>query len=130
MATFRSFVEIEAWQKARELTGLVYVATRSAGFSKDFALRNQVRRASISIMANIAEGFGRSGSVEFIQFLAVAKGSACEVISHVYVALDQGYVSQEEFDRLNSLAEKTVDLIGGLMRYLQKSSIKGAKYKR
>jgi 23S rRNA-intervening sequence protein len=67
MATFRSFVEIEAWQKARELTGLVYVATRSAGFSKDFALRNQVRRASISIMANIAEGFGRSGSVEFIQ---------------------------------------------------------------
>jgi four helix bundle protein len=130
MATFRSFVEIEAWQKARELTGLVYVATRSAGFSKDFALRDQVRRASISIMANIAEGFGRSGSVEFIQFLAVAKGSACEVISHVYVALDQGYVSQEEFDRLNSLAEKTVDLIGGLMRYLQKSSIKGAKYKR
>lgn len=130
MATFRSFVEIEAWQKARDLTGLVYVATRSAGFSKDFALRNQVRRASISIMANIAEGFGRSGSVEFIQFLAVAKGSACEVISHVYVALDQGYVSQEEFDRLNSLAEKTVDLIGGLMRYLQKSSIKGAKYKR
>jgi four helix bundle protein len=130
MATFRSFVEIEAWQKARELTGLVYVATRSAGFSKDFALRDQVRRASISIMANVAEGFGRSGSVEFIQFLAVAKGSACEVISHVYVALDQGYVSQEEFDRLNSLAEKTVDLIGGLMRYLQKSSIKGAKYKR
>lgn len=130
VATFRSFVEIEAWQKARELTGLVYVATRSAGFSKDFALRDQVRRASISIMANIAEGFGRSGSVEFIQFLAVAKGSACEVISHVYVALDQGYVSQEEFDRLNSLAEKTVDLIGGPMRYLQKSSIKGAKYKR
>lgn len=130
VATFRSFVEIEAWQKARELTGLVYVATRSAGFSKDFALRDQVRRASISIMASIAEGFGRSGSVEFIQFLAVAKGSACEVISHVYVALDQGYVSQEEFDRLNSLAEKTVDLIGGLMRYLQKSSIKGAKYKR
>lgn len=130
MATFRSFVEIEAWQKARELTGLVYVATRSAGFSKDFALRDQVRRASISIMASIAEGFGRSGSVEFIQFLAVAKGSACEVISHVYVALDQGYVSQEEFDRLNSLAEKTVDLIGGPMRYLQKSSIKGAKYKR
>jgi four helix bundle protein len=128
--TFRSFVEIEAWQKARELTGLVYVATRSAGFSKDFALRDQVRRASISIMASIAEGFGRSGSVEFIQFLAVAKGSACEVISHVYVALDQGYVSQEEFDRLNSLAEKTVDLIGGPMRYLQKSSIKGAKYKR
>src|SRR4030095_16994296 len=125
MATFRSFVDIDAWQKARELTGLVYAATRANAFSKDFGLRDQARRAAVSIMANIAEGYGRSGSGEFLQFLAVAKGSACEVISHVYVALDQGYVSQEEFDRLNSLAEKTVDLIGGLMRYLQKSSIKG-----
>ena len=81
-------------------------------------------------MANIAEGFGRSGSGEFIQFLAIAKGSACEVISHVYVALDQGYISQQEFERLNDLAEKTVNLIGGLMKYLQQSTIKGAKYKR
>lgn len=81
-------------------------------------------------MANIAEGFGRSGSGEFIQFLAIAKGSACEVASHVYVALDQGYISQQEFERLNDLTEKTVNLIGGLMKYLQQSTIKGAKYKR
>jgi four helix bundle protein len=93
-------------------------------------LRDQIRRASISIMANIAEGFGRSGSGEFIQFLAVAKGSACEVSSHVYVALDQGYISQPEFERLIDVAEKTVNLIGGLMKYLQQSTIKGAKYKR
>lgn len=81
-------------------------------------------------MSNIAEGFGRSGSIEFIQFLAVAKGSACEAISHAYVALDQSYISQQEFERLSAVAEKTVNLIGGLMKYLQQSSIKGAKYKR
>ena len=130
MATFRSFVDIDAWQKARELTCLVYVATRSGAFSKDFALRDQVRRASISIMANIAEGFGRSGLGEFIQFLAVAKGSACEVISNLYVALDQGYVSYREFEDLNEPAEKTLHLIGGLMKYLQQSSLKDSKYKR
>jgi four helix bundle protein len=81
-------------------------------------------------MANIAEGFGRSGSAEFIQFLAVAKGSACEVGSHIFIALDQSYISQPEFDRLNELAERTVALIGGLMKYLQQSTIKDAKYKR
>jgi four helix bundle protein len=130
MATFSSFVEIEAWQSARELTALVYAVSKSGAFSKDFVLHDQVRRASISIMANIAEGFGRSGSGEFIQFLSVAKGSACEVISHVCVALDCGYISQHEFERLNALAEKTINLIGGLMRYLQHSTMKGVKYKR
>jgi four helix bundle protein len=130
MATFRSFVDIDAWQKARELTGLVYAATRANDFSKDFGLRDQARRAAVSIMANIAEGYGRSGSGEFLQFLAVAKGSACEVISHVYVALDQGYINRQEFERLNELAERTLYLVGGLMKYLQQSNIKGAKYKR
>ena len=130
MASFRTFTEIDAWQKSGELTSLIYVATRSGAFSKDFALRDQIRRASVSIMANIAEGFGRSGSGEFIQFLAIAKGSACEVISHVYVALDQGYISRPEFERLNELAERTTNMIGGLMKYLQLSTIKGAKYKR
>jgi len=81
-------------------------------------------------MASIAEGFGRSGSGEFIQFLAIAKGSTCEVNSHIYVALDQGYISQSEFERLTELAERTINLIGGLMKYLQQSKLKGAKYKR
>jgi four helix bundle protein len=130
MASFRTFSDIDAWQKARELTGLVYAATKAGAFAKDFALRDQIRRASVSIMANIAEGFGRSGSGEFIQFLAVTKGSACEVISHVYVAFDQGYIGRSEFERLNNLGERTVNLIGGLMKYLQQSNIKGAKYKR
>jgi len=81
-------------------------------------------------MANIAEGFGRSGSNEFLQFLAVAKGSACEVISHIYVALDQGYVSKQDFEQVRALGEETVNLIGGLMSYLRRSSLRGAKFKR
>ena len=130
MASFRTFVDIDAWQTARELTGLLYAATRAGAFAKDFALWDQVWRASVSVMANIAEGFGRSVSGEFIQFLAVAKGSACEVNSHIYIALDQGYITGPEFERLNELAERTVNLIGGLMEYLQQSTIKGAKYIR
>ena len=130
MATIRTFADLDAWRTARELTKVVYAATRSSAFSKDFGLRDQICRAGVSTMANIAEGFGRSGSGEFIQFLAIAKGSACEVNSHIYVALDQGYISKPEFDCLNELAERTVNLIGGLMKYLQQSSIKGAKYKR
>ena len=88
MASIRTFAELDTWKTARELTKLVYLATKTTEFAKDFGLRDQIRRASVSIMANIAEGFGRSGSGEFIQFLAIAKGSACEVDSHVYVALD------------------------------------------
>jgi four helix bundle protein len=130
MATFLSFVDIDAWQKARELTSNVYALTRSSSFAKDFALRDQIRRSSVSVMANIAEGFGRSGSGEFVQFLAVAKGSACEVISHVYVALDQKYVTKEEFESLSVLAGQTINLIGGLMKYLQQSALKGSKFKR
>ena len=130
MATFKKFEEIESWQKARELTRRVYEVSNKSKFSKDFGLKDQIRRAAVSVMSNIAEGNDRSGTGEFIQFLAIAKGSACEVISHVYVALDQGYITRSECERLNELAERTVNMIGGLMKYLQLSTIKGAKYKR
>ena len=130
MATFRSFTEIDAWQKARTLTNAVYALSNNASFSKDFGLRDQIRRASVSIMANIAEGFGRSGSAEFQQYLAIAKGSTCEVISHLYVAFDQGYVKEQEFARINGLAEETAILIGGLMKYIARSNVKGVKYVR
>ena len=86
MSTFRRFEDIEAWQKARELTKVVYQLSGRGHFAKDFGLRDQIRRASVSIMANIAEGFERDGTGEFIQFLAIAKGSAAEVLSHAYVA--------------------------------------------
>jgi len=130
MATFRSFTEIDAWQKARVLTSEIYALSRSPMFSKDFGLRDQIRRASVSIMANIAEGFGRSGSAEFQQYLAIAKGSTCEVLSHLYVCLDQGYLKDQEFVRINRLAEETANLIGGLMKYIARTNLKGAKYVR
>jgi four helix bundle protein len=80
-------------------------------------------------MSNIAEGFERSGSAEFIQYLAIAKGSAGEVRSQLYVALDQGYVEQVDFTRLATIANETGKIIAGLMQYLRGAKIKGTKYK-
>jgi four helix bundle protein len=129
MSTFQSFTEIEAWQKARELTFEIYEVTKRAPFSRDFELRGQIRDASVSVMSNIAEGFDRNGTGEFIQFLSVANGSAAEVASQLYVALDQKYITKEEFERLCSLATETGRKIGALMRYLRKSGIRGAKFR-
>ena len=129
MPTFKRFDEIEAWQKARELTREVYAVSSNGVFSKDFGLRDQIRRAGVSTMANIAEGFERDGTAEFIQFLAIAKGSAAEVISHMYVALDQRYVAESEFNRLNALATEVSRMIAALMHYLRRSGTKGLKFK-
>jgi four helix bundle protein len=115
MATFQSFEEIEAWQEARELTRQIYAVSKAGTFSRDFGLRDQICRASVSVMSNIAEGFDRSGTGEFIQFLAIAKGSAGEVKSQLYVAIDQSYINQETFDQLLAQAAKTGRLLGGLM---------------
>src|SRR6267142_2803435 len=100
MASFKSFEEIEAWKKSRELTKQIYKLTGVGAFAKDFGLKDQIRRACVSIMSNIAEGFERSGTGEFTQFLAMAKGSAGEVRSQLYVALDQRYLSEGEFAML------------------------------
>jgi len=129
MAVFQTIEEIEAWQRARELTRQIYAISNRGLFSKDFGLRDQIRRASVSIMSNIAEGYERSGTAEFVQFLAMAKGSVGEVISHIYVAKDQGYIARDDFDRLFPLATETARMIAGLMSYLRKSGIKGTKYK-
>lgn len=124
---FKSFEEIEAWQQARELTKLVYAASGRGTFERDFGLRDQVRRASVSIMSNIAEGHGRGGNKEFIQFLSVARGSACEVNAQLYVALDQGYLTQEEFERLREQVVRTGSVVSGLIRYLQSTKLQGSK---
>src|SRR5437763_9647771 len=100
MATFKRFEDILAWQRARESTKLAYEMTADGNFSKDFGLRDQLRRASVSIMANIAEGFGRRSDKEFANFLNMAHGSAAECQSHLYVALDLNYISQSAFDSL------------------------------
>ena len=129
MATFKKFEEIEAWKKARELTKRVYAVTNTGAFAKDFGLRDQIRRAAVSIMSNIAEGYDRSGTGEFVQFLATAKGSAAEVRCQLYVALDQTYIDDGIFIELSGLAADTGSMIGGLMNYLRQSGIKGTKYK-
>ncbi|MGZ8427179.1 MAG: four helix bundle protein [Candidatus Binatia bacterium] len=129
MSTFQSFTEIEAWQKARELTFRVYAVSKRGAFAKDFELLGQIRSASVSVMSNIAEGFDRNGTAEFVQFLAIAKGSAAEVASQLYVAKDQSYFNAAEFDQLIALASETGRKIGALMNYLRRSGIKGTKFR-
>jgi four helix bundle protein len=128
MATFQRFEDIEAWKRARELNKQVYKLTRSGAIAKDFELRGQLRRASVSAMGNIAEGFGRGGRKEFIQFLSISKGSATEVQSHLYAAFDAPYIDQATFDASYQLADEFIRLITGLMNYLQRCEIAGPKY--
>jgi four helix bundle protein len=129
MATFRRFEDIDAWKKARVLTKEVYSVSKQRPFFRDYALRDQIRRSSSSIMSNIAEGFERGGTKEFINFLSIAKGSAGESRSHLYVALDQEYLTPQTFEKLLGLATEISRMLGGLMDYLAKTPIKGQKYR-
>ena len=129
MTTFKTFEDIEAWQKARNLTREIYVVSNLGSFSKDYGLRDQIRRAGVSIMSNIAEGFERGGTREFVQFLSMAKGSSGEVRSQLYVSVDQGYIDKDTFEQLFKLATETSRMIAGLMNYIRKSKLKGSKYK-
>ncbi len=129
MSSSKSFEEIESWQKARELTRKVYTVSNQGAFTKDFGLRDQIRRTSVSIMSNIAEGFERDGNREFFQFLTVAKGSSGEVRAQLYIALDQDYIDKNTFETLSAISIEIGNLIGGLMNYLRKSDIKGKKFK-
>jgi four helix bundle protein len=105
------------------------VVSKRGAFAKDFALLGQIRSASVSVTSNIAEGFDRNGTAEFVQFLAIAKGSAAEVASQLYVAKDQSYFNAAEFDQLTALASETGRKIGALMNYLRRSGIKGTKFR-
>ncbi len=130
MNKIERFEDIVAWQKSRELTQAIYGCATAGPFARDYGLRDQIQRASVSVMANIAEGFERGGDREFIQFLSHSKGSCGEVKSHLYVALDQRYVTQTQFDGLYTQANQASRLIAGFMRYLQQSGLGGHKYKR
>jgi four helix bundle protein len=125
----RRFEDLIAWQRARSLAHRIYQISAAGSFSRDFAMRDQLRRAVISIGANVAEGFERGGDREFGQFLAHAKGSAGEVRALLYVALDAGYLSQQQFDDLAGQVRATSAVIAGLMRYLQESELRGSKYR-
>jgi len=116
------FEDIEAWSKARVLTREIYSVTRTPSFRRDFALVDQIRRASLSVMLNIAEGFGRRTDREFSRYLSIANSSAAEVQSALYVALDQQYLDQAEFGRLYDLCGEIRRMINGLQKYLRKST--------
>jgi four helix bundle protein len=114
------FEDIEAWQEARRLVKMVYeIINNSLKFRRDFRLVNQIQDAAVSSMSNIPEGFARKGNKEFIQFLFISKSSAAEVQSQLYVALDQEYITQNEFDKIYNQAEIVSKKDSNVIKYLQ-----------
>ena len=118
MGKFNSFEEIISWQKAREFNKRIYLATESNIFKKDFDFVRQIRRASLSISSNIVEGFERNTDKEFIYFLYVAKASAGEVRSQLYLAFDLDYITKQEFDKLLKSVTEISRLLSGFIKYL------------
>lgn len=121
MSKFDGFEEIQAWQKAYDLTLRIYRVTEKGQFAKDFGLRDQIRRASVSVMANIAEGHGRRSNSEFANFLNLARGSAHEAQSHLHVAVGLGYIEKDEFETLYALISEISRMTLSLARYLRDS---------
>ena len=119
MPTFRRFEDIQAWQKARILAKEIYMATAVGEFAKDFDLRNQIRRSSVSIIANIAEGQGRRTDKEFANFLNMSLGSVAESKSHIYLALDLGYIVQAQFDDLYEKLDELGRMLFSLCAHLR-----------
>ncbi len=128
--TIKYFEDLEIWKEARLLTRHVYQITQDGVFSRDFGLRDQIRRAAVSVMSNIAEGFERGGNKEFIQFLYIARGSCGEVRSQLYVAFDQGYVGQGAFAGIMESSRRLSVMMSNFVGYLKNSSMKGQKFKR
>jgi four helix bundle protein len=119
MASAKRFEELEVWQRAKELTNLVYSHSSAGAFARDFGLRDQMRRAAVSIMSNIAEGFESQTQVLFIQFLGRAKGSAGELRAQLYIAHEQNYITNDEFKSAYSLAEVCSKQLARLIQYLE-----------
>lgn len=121
MAKIERFEDLQSWQKARQLANTIYDLTEQPKFSKDFRLSNQIQDAVGSIMHNIAEGFDSGTNPEFIRFLKIARRSASEVQSELYLAFDRKYISQDELNNAYNLATEIKKLINGLISYLRKS---------
>lgn len=128
MATIKNFEDLAVWQKARVLCKKVFELMQKESFSRDYELKNQISRSSGSTMDNIAEGFERGGNREFIQFLGFAKGSAGEVRSQLYRAIDRNHINEAEFKETYALADEVGKMISGLTKYLLKTDIKGHKF--
>ena len=119
MPTITRFEEIEAWQTARELTKLIYSVTDEGKLARDFGLKDQIRRASVSVMSNIAEGFESQTQVLFIRYLGIAKASAGEVRSQLYISRDMNYLSEDQFTAIFKIAEKASRQISRFISYLE-----------
>lgn len=129
MSTIRRFEDLEVWQISRQLSQEIYELTLLDAFSRDFSLKDQIRRSSGSVMDNIAEGFERGGRKEFIQFLSISKGSCGESRAQLYRALDRKYITEAQFNKAYNRADELGKKIYNFMNYLSKSDYKGIKYK-
>ena len=127
MATIERFEDIKAWQEARVLTKQIYLLTSTGDIARDFGLRDQLRRSAVSIVSNIAEGFGRGGDKEFIQFLYIAKGSCGELRAQLYVAHDAGYLAPQDWHQLNEQCQQISKMLSGFIHYLKSSPMRGNK---
>jgi four helix bundle protein len=121
MTTFKRLEEIHAWQKARQATKRVYEISTNNVFPRDFGLRDQIRRSAVSVMANIAEGYGRRTNKDFANFLVLSHGSAAEVQSHLYIALDLEYIERIEFDELYRIFDEVSRMTMSLCQHLRTS---------
>ena len=122
MSAITRFEEIESWKTARQLTNSVYAHTNQAGFNRDFGLRDQIRRASVSVMSNIAEGFESRTDMQFINFLGMGRASAGEVRAQLYIALDQKYITDEQFQETFAVAQTCARQIANFIKYLESNS--------
>lgn len=128
MASFKSFEELAIWQMAREINREIYNIIDSSKLKSDFILKDQMSRASSSIMNNIAEGFGRGGTKEFIQFLSISRGSVNELIAQVFQCVDSSYIENEKGEIIQKKLYSLNKQISGFINYLNRSKIKGSKF--
>jgi four helix bundle protein len=129
MGSVKTFEDLDVWKKAIELIEKIYKITKVQPFSKDFGLVDQVRRASISIAANIAEGMERDGNKELINFLYIAKGSCGEIICHIHIARRLEYIDNCLFSEIYNFAIEISRALGKFIHYLKESNLRGKKYK-
>ena len=129
MATINNFEDLKVWQKARLLCQEIYELVEGEKFCRDYKLKDQINGSSGSVMDNIAEGFGRQGNNEFINFITIANGSVLEVKSQLYRALDRKYLTQIKFDELAVLITEICKMLNSLITYLGKSDFRGQKFK-
>ena len=129
MATIQQFEDLKVWQKTRSLCNEIFYLAETGKFSRDFGLKDQINRSSVSIMDNIAEGFGGKGNIEFINFLTYFGGSVCECKSQLYRAFGRKYIKEEKRKELSDILDEINKMISALITYLGESDLRGIKFK-